>query len=144
MAGPGVKRLMVGTLLLGGLLAVATGWAALAPLPAGPREAVYVIPRGTAARQAAGATVAVFPSHLRFTIGVHDVLVIRNEDEVAATFGPVRLDPGQTYRVPFRTPASFQLACSVHEAGAVGITVVPAPPRGWERLRWRVTTFIGS
>jgi len=30
---------------------------------------------------------------MRFTIGVRDVLVLRNEDDVAATFGPVRLKP---------------------------------------------------
>ncbi len=45
-------------------------------------------------------------------------------------FGPVRLEPGQTYRVPFRTATTFQLACSVHEGGQVGIVVTAAPRRG--------------
>lgn len=113
-------------------------WAALAPLPAGSREVVYVIPPGTAARQAAGENPAVFPQRMRFTIGVRDVLVIRNDDDREATFGPVLLAPGQTYRVPFRNPAEFQLACSVHRGGEVAVVVVPAPAPGLARLRWRL------
>ena len=81
---------------------------------------------------------------MRFTIGVRDVLVLRNEDDVAATFGPVRLEPGQTYRVPFRAPTSFQLACSVHRESEVGITVRAPPSRGWERLHWRARHLMGS
>lgn len=133
--------------LAGGAAALAAllacgAWAALAPLPDGPREVTYVIPRGTAARQARGAEVRVLPDVLRFTVGVRDMLVLRNEDEVAATLGPVRLEPGQTYRLPFRAPVTFQLACSVHREGAVAIVVSPPPPRGWERLRWRATELL--
>jgi hypothetical protein len=113
-------------------------WAALAPLPAGPREVVYVIPKGAAARQAAGATAPTLPSSMRFTLGVRDVLVLRNEDDAPATFGPVVLAPGQTYRVPFREPARFQLACSLHPDGQIAIVVEPAPAPGWRRLLWRL------
>lgn len=119
-------------------------WAAFAPLPQGSREAVYVIPKGTAVQQSLGANPSVLPTVMRFTIGVRDVLVLRNEDDVAATFGPVRLEPGQTYRVPFRAPTSFQLACSVHREGEVGIIVSAPPPRGWERLQWRARHLMGS
>ena len=125
------------------LLTAIVAWAALAPLPGGAREVVYVIPKGTASRQALGMTPAVLPDVMRFTVGVRDVLVLRNEDDVAATFGPVRLEAGQTYRVPFRTPTRFQLACSVHEGGQVGIVVTAAPRRGWERVQWRVLNLIG-
>jgi len=124
-----------------GVLALAVGaaaWAALAPLPAGPREVVYVIPRGTAARQATGAAPPTLPSSMRFTLGVRDVLVLRNEDDAPATIGPVILGPGQTYRVPFREPASFQLACSLHPEGQIAVVVEPAPPPGWRRLLWRL------
>lgn len=129
----------------GAALAVLLGfaaWAALAPLPAGPREVTYAIPRGTAARQARGADVRVLPDVLRFTVGVRDVLVLRNDDEAAATLGPVRLEPGQTYRLPFRAPVTFQLACSVHREGSVSIVVSAAPPRGWARLSWRATELL--
>jgi hypothetical protein len=136
--------LIGGGAALVGLLGALAAWAALAPLPAGPREVVYVIPRGTAVQQSLGADPSVLPSVMRFTVGLRDVLVLRNEDEVAATFGPVRLEPGQTYRVPFRAPASFQFACSVHRQGAVEIVVSNPPRRGWERLQWRVLNLIGS
>lgn len=136
--------LIAGGVSITGLLVIASAWAAFAPLPAGPREVVYVIPKGTAVRQSLGANPSVLPAVMRFTIGVRDVLVLRNEDDVAATFGPVRLEPGQTYRVPFRAPTSFQLACSVHREGQVEI-IVSAPPRqGWERLQWRTWNLIGS
>lgn len=125
------------------LLAALAAWAAFAPLPGGPREAVYVIPNGTASRRALGVKPSVLPDVMRFTLGVRDVLVLRNEDDAAATFGPVRLAPGQTYRVPFRTAATFQLACSVHEGGQVGIVVTAAPREGWERLQWHVMNLIG-
>ncbi len=142
---PRVPRVLIaGGVAVAGLLAVAAAWAAFAPLPAGPREVVYVIPKGTAVQQSLGANPSVLPAVMRFTIGIRDVLVLRNEDDAAATFGPVRLEPGQTYRVPFRTPTSFQFACSVHREGAVGI-VVSAPPRpGWERLQWRTLNLISS
>lgn len=125
-----------------GLLVLAS-WAAFAALPAGPREALYVIPKGTASRQALGMKPSILPDTMRFTLGVQDVLVLRNEDDAAATFGPVRLEPGQTYRVPFRTATTFQLACSVHEGGQVGIVVTAAPQPGWPRLKWRVLNLIG-
>jgi hypothetical protein len=129
--------------VVGASLVVLAGVAPFAPLPSGPRETVYVIPKGTASRQALGVKSTVLPDVMRFTLGVRDVLVLRNEDDVAATFGPVRLEPGQTYRVPFRTATTFQLACSVHEEGQIGIVVTPAPRVGWERLQWRVMNLIG-
>jgi hypothetical protein len=138
------RVLLPGGVGAAGLLAAIAAWAAFAPLPAGPREVVYVIPKGTAVQQSLGASPSVLPAVMRFTLGVRDVLVLRNEDDVPATFGPVRLEPGQTYRVPFHAPTAFQLACSVHRDGAVGI-VVSAPPRpGWERLRWRAMNLTGS
>jgi hypothetical protein len=118
-------------------------WAAFAPIvPPASREALVVIPRGTAARQARGERTETFPAVLRFTIGIRDVLVIRNEDDAAATFGPVLLGPGQAYRVPFRTPATFNLACSAHQAGSITIVVTETPAAGWARLAWRVENML--
>lgn len=123
--------------ILAGLAAAA--WAAFAPIAPPPaREAVYVIPRGTAARQARGERTETFPPVLRLTIGLRDVLVLRNEDDAPVTFGPVLLAPGQTYRVPFRTPVSLKLACSAHQGGDITIVVLAPPGPGWERLRWRL------
>jgi hypothetical protein len=124
-------------------LAAAAVWAAFAPIPPGSREAVYVIPKGTAARIAAGAAVQAFPSRMRLTIGVRDLLVIRNEDDQPQSFGPVLLAPGQTYRVPFSAPATFDFACSAHEDGQLTIVVEREPVPGWRRLRWRVASLLG-
>jgi hypothetical protein len=122
-----------------GLGIVATvSWAAFAPLPPLPRERVYVIPRGTGARQAAGAFVSPIPSHIHLWVGLQDVLVLQNEDDVPQSFGPIQLRPRQTYRVPFQAPATFDFACTVHEDGQVAIVVERAPMSGWERLRWRL------
>lgn len=126
------------------LVAAAAGVAAFAPLSSRSREVEYVIPRGTAARQAAGESTYVFPPRLTFTIGVRDVLVLRNEDVVPASFGPLLLLPGQTYRLPFHAPGEFQLACSVHVGGDVGISVQGEPTPGWPRLRWRVVQGLES
>lgn len=139
------RRRLVAMLLIAAAGGVAAaGWAAFAPIPAGPREAVYVIPRGTAARIAAGEAVAAFPRRMRFTIGVRDVLVLRNEDDQPQSFGPVLLAPGQTYRVPFSAPATFDFACSAHEEGQLTIVVEHEPVPGWRRLRWRVVSLLGG
>jgi hypothetical protein len=141
MAGRGRRWGLVAT-VVAGLVGLATaGWvafAAFAPLPPMPRERVYVIPKGTGARQAAGQSVSPIPSHIHLWIGIQDVLVLRNEDDVPQAFGPIQLRPGQTYRVPFQVPATFDFACSVHDDGQVSIVVERAPVSGWERLRWRL------
>jgi hypothetical protein len=126
------------------VLIAAAGWAAFAPLPPGPREAVYVIPKGTAARLAAGEAVQALPSRMRFTIGVRDLLVIRNEDDQPQNFGPVLLFPGQTYRVPFTAPATFDFACSAHEEGQLTIVVEREPVAGWRRLLWRLGGLVSG
>ena len=116
----------------------AAGWAAVAPLPEGPRELLYVIPKGTAARQAAGDARTVLPSRIHLTIGVQDVLIIRNEDDAEQKIGPALLGSGQTYRLPFRAPAEIPLVCSAHPDGQFTIVVQAAPPAGGSRLRWRL------
>jgi hypothetical protein len=132
------RRWRFGVAVAAGLVTLATaGWGAFAPLPPMPRERVYVIPQGTSARQAAGQAVSPIPSRIRLLVGIQDVLVLRNEDDVPQAFGPIQLRPGQTYRVPFQVPATFDFACSVHEDGQVAIVVERAPAPGWARLRWR-------
>jgi len=128
------------SLLLGGGL-VALGWAALAPVaPLAPlaREAVYVIPKGTAARSAGGELPSGLPSWIHLRLGVRDILVLRNDDEQAQQFGPVLLAPGQTYRFTFDHPEVLQLTCSFHQGiGFVIFVDAPLSP-GWERLQWRL------
>jgi hypothetical protein len=113
-------------------------WAALAPLPAGPRELVYTIPPGTAARQARGERVSTLPSTVRLTLGVQDVLIIKNEDATEQRIGPALLAPGQSYRLPFRAPVEVPLMCSAHADGKFTIVVDAAPRPGVGRLQWRL------
>jgi hypothetical protein len=132
-------------MMLGGVavvLAGVAGWGAFAPLPAGEREVLYVIPRGTAARITAGQNVQALPSRIRLTLGVRDLLILRNEDDQPQSLGPVLLAAGQTYRLPFSAPATFDLACSAHSQGQITIAVAPEPVRGWPRLRWRIDELV--
>ncbi len=143
MAARAKRWIVLAAVAAAGVAALAALVAAFAPLPSDSREAVYVIPSGTAAKRspdAAGATP--LPSRIRMTLGVRDVLVLRNEGTVEQSFGPVLLAPGQTYRVPFHDAAEFQLACSAHADGQVTVTVEPAPSPGWARLLWRAHSVL--
>ncbi|HEY6815450.1 MAG TPA: hypothetical protein VI168_07925 [Croceibacterium sp.] len=125
-------------LLLGGL-----GWAALAPVGAGLREAVYEIPRGTSARRMAGEHVDIFPQTIRLTLGLRDVLVLRNADTVPHIFGPTLILPGQSFRLPFSQASTYSFECSAHPAGGLSVIVQEGPAAGWERLRWRWSRLTG-
>ncbi len=129
-----MKRLLVA---LFAMLALGVGWAALTPLPAGSREALYVIPKGTWERRMAGEKLDILPQELRLMLGVRDILVLRNDDTVPQVFGPVLVMPGQAFTMPFRQASRYQFACSLHASGQLAVIVEPAPAAGWERLRWR-------
>jgi hypothetical protein len=117
--------------------AAAAVWAMFAPLPAGPREQLFEIPAGTWARRAAGDKVDVLPREIRLTVGVKDILVVRNLDAVPQTVGPVLIMPGQSFRLPFDTASSVEFECTAHAGGQLRIVVAPRPDAGWRRLAWR-------
>lgn len=119
-------------------------WAALGAIPAGSREQVYVIPKGTWAQRYAGKDVQVLPSEIRLTIGVKDILVLRNDDDVPQMFGPVLIMPGQRFELPFRQASHYQFACSLHTSGQLAVVVEPAPEPGWARLRWRTKSMLDA
>ena len=121
------------------LIALASlGWAALAPIELASRDELFEIPRGTFARRMAGEKVEILPSTIRLTLGLNDVLLLRNADDVPQTFGPALIMPGQSFRLPFATASTYGFACSAHASGQLSIVVEPTPARGWETLRWRV------
>jgi hypothetical protein len=121
-------------------LAVAALWAMFAPLPSGSREQLFEIPAGTYARRAAGDKVETLPTEIRLTLGVKDVLVLRNLDTVPQTFGPVLIMPGQSFSMPFGVAGDVQFECTAHASGRMRIVVDPAPDVGWRRLAWRART----
>jgi hypothetical protein len=130
-----LQRLVAGAV---GIVAIAALWAMFAPIHAGPREQLFEIPAGTYARRAAGDKVEVLPPSIRLTLGVQDVLVVRNLDAVPQTFGPVLIMPGQSFRMPFGVAGDVQFECTAHASGHLRIVVDPAPDAGWPRLVWRV------
>jgi hypothetical protein len=127
--------------LAAGTLLAAAGWAGLAPVGERAREQTHVIPKGTWARRMAGDKSDVMPNDIRLTLGVRDVLVMRNEDEVPQMFGPVLMMPGQSFRLPFNVASRYDFACTAHVSGSLTVHVDPEP--GWWRmLRWRVASLL--
>lgn len=119
-------------LVLGGL-----GWAALAPISASSHDALFEIPRGTYAHRMAGEKAEIFPPVIRLTLGVNDVMVLRNADSVPHLFGPALIMPGQSFRLPFVQASTYSFQCTAHPNGGLSVIVDPAPAPGWQRLVWR-------
>lgn len=84
-----------------------------------------------------GHKVDILPNHIRLTLGVRDILVLRNHDAVPQLFGPTLLMPGQTFRLPFEQPAVYTFSCTAHPAGEMIISVDPYPATPWSRIGWR-------
>jgi len=134
-----VKRVLLAALLL---LVAVLGWAALMPLSGDSRDALFEIPHGTYARRMAGDKVEILPDTIRLTLGLRDVLLLRNLDEVPQTFGPVLIMPGQSFRLPFEVASTYSFACTAHASGQMNVIVDPLPASGWTRLRWRLQQLI--
>ena len=119
-------------------LALPLVWAALAPLRYPTRDRLFEIPKGTWARRMAGDKVEILPSVVQLTLGVQDVLLLRNNDTVPQLFGPVLIMPGQEFRLPFEQVSENQFACTAHASGQMTVSVEAFPDPGWERLKWRL------
>lgn len=124
-------------LVAGSVLGAAT-WAAFAPIRSASRDELFEIPQGTWARRMSGDPVEILPDEIRLVLGVRDVLVLRNQDDVPQMFGPTLLMPGQSFRLPFQVASSYQFACTAHASGQMTVVVEPMPETPWARLRWRV------
>ena len=113
------------------------GWAALTPVRFDSREEVFTIPKGTWARRMAGDKVDILPQRIYLTLGIRDVLHLRNEDDVPQTFGPALMMPGQSFRLPFEVASDYQFVCTAHASGSMEVIVAPRPASPLQRLRWR-------
>ena len=122
----------------------ALAWAALAPIERASRDELFEIPQGTWARRMAGDKVEILPDTIRLTLGINDVLLLRNADDVPQAFGPALVMPGQSFRLPFATASTYGFACSAHASGQLTVIVEPSPERGWETLRWRLRDLARS
>ena len=126
------------------LLAVMIGvllWACVAPVHTSSRDLLFEIPKGTSERRMKGDKVEILPSTVRLTLGLRDVLLLRNADTVPQIFGPVLIMPGQDFRLPFETVSENQFSCSAHASGQMTVIVEPMPNPGLMRLRWRLFEF---
>jgi hypothetical protein len=129
---------------LGAPLVVLTAWAAwagFAPIEVPSREKLFEIPKGTYARRAAGNLVDILPSKITLTLGVDDVLLLRNLDDVPQVFGPTIMMPGQSFRLPFEVASENQFACTAHTSGQMTVRVEPEPVWPWQKIRWRIRHF---
>jgi hypothetical protein len=124
-----------------GAAVVALGWAGFAPIELPTHDQRFEIPKGTYARRMAGDKVEILPSKIRLTLGLNDVLLLRNLDDVPQVFGPTIMMPGQSFRLPFERAASYDFACSAHASGQMTILVEDEPVMPWSKIRWRLRNF---
>ena len=121
----------------------AVAWAGLAPVSPESREEVHVIPKGTWARRSAGEKIDVLPPEIHLTLGVKDVLVMKNHDEVPQMFGPVLIMPGQSFRLPFGVASRYDFACTAHVSGQLTVFVGPMP-EWWQLAQLRAAAVMNS
>jgi hypothetical protein len=115
----------------------AIAWAALTPITFASREEIFEIPKGTWARRMSGDKVEILPSRVYLTVGIRDVLLLKNLDDVPQIFGPTLMMPGQSFSLPFEMASSYQFACTAHASGQMTVVVDERPNTPWRRLVWR-------
>ena len=121
-----------------GIFLGAAAWAALTPIKSESRDVVFEIPKGTWARRMAGNKIEILPSKIRLTLGLQDILVLKNSDDVPQIFGPTLMMPGQSFRLPFAVASDYQFACTAHASGQMTVVVDPMPESAWSRIWWRL------
>jgi hypothetical protein len=126
-----------GSLILAAAALGAIAWAAFTPVTFASREEIFEIPKGTWAHRMAGSKVEILPSRVFLTLGVRDVLLLKNLDDVPQIFGPTLMMPGQSFRLPFEVASSYQFACTAHASGQMTVVVDEQPDTAWRRLVWR-------
>jgi hypothetical protein len=131
---PVLKR---GSLILVAAALGAIAWAAFTPVTFASREEIFEIPKGTWAQRMAGNKVEILPSRVFLTLGIRDVLLLKNLDDVPQIFGPTLMMPGQSFRLPFEVASSYQFACTAHASGQMTVVVDEQPDTAWRRLVWR-------
>jgi hypothetical protein len=117
------------------------GWCAFATIQSSTRDELFAIPKGTWARRMAGDKVEILPAKIHLTLGINDVLLLKNLDDVPQIFGPVLIMPGQNFRLPFALASDYQFECSAHASGQMSVIVTAMPEQGWARLRWRMQWY---
>jgi len=116
--------------------------AALVPVNYDSRQELFEIPHGTWAQRMSGDPIDILPQRIYLALGVRDILVLKNLDEVPQMFGPTLIMPGQSFTLPFNLATEHQFACSAHVDGQMTVVVDPEPTPGWLRLQWRMKNLL--
>jgi hypothetical protein len=134
-----VKRrvFLRGLILLGCVLVAGIAAAAFVPVRYDSKEELFEIPKGTWARRMAGEKVEILPSDIHLVTRIHDVLVLKNLDDVPQIFGPTLMMPGQSLSLPFEVASDYEFACTAHLSGHMTVSVAEEPRWPWQRLWWR-------
>ena len=127
---------------LGGALLLLLLWGALAPLRTPSHERSFTFPEASEKEGRDGRRSMALPREMRLTLGVQDVLLLRNHDRRPHVFGPLQLQPGQEFRLPFEQAGDYAVACPDVAGGTLTVRVVRLPVPGWDRLRWRVQALV--
>jgi hypothetical protein len=90
----------------------------------------------------AGDPIEILPDEIRLTLGLRNILLLKNSDDVPQMFGPTLMMPGQSFRLPFDRAAEYQFACTAHASGQMTIIVDPFPATPWARLRFRLLELL--
>ena len=125
-----------------GVIFVPIALASLWPVRFESREELFEIPKGTFARKMAGDKHEILPSEIHLVVGIHNVLTLKNSDDVPQVFGPTLLMPGQTLRIPFSAPSENYFSCTAHASGQLIVSVEAEPVWPWTRLLYRVRTTV--
>ena len=93
-----------------------------------PHRVDLVIPFGTARQVEAGVANPSIPTNLTFIEG--DILVVKNEDEVAHQLGPVWVPPQTSGVLELNSSSSFAYTCSFQPTKYLDIDVRPSLTTG--------------
>lgn len=85
-----------------------------------------------------GSKIEILPEQIHLTLGLRDILVLRNLDDVPQIFGPTLMMPGQSLKLPFAVASTYTFACTAHVSGQMTIVVHPRPATPWARIHWRL------
>jgi hypothetical protein len=131
-------------LILATAVLVPCAVAGFTPVHSASHDRIFTIPKGTWARRMSGDKVEILPDHIRLTLGLRDILVLRNQDDVPQIFGPTLMMPGQSFRLPFDRAAEYTFACTAHASGQMIIVVEPNPNTPWARIHWRFQELLST
>ena len=131
-------------LIVAGVILTPVIVASLWPVTFASREELFDIPKGTFARHMAGNHHDLLPSEIDLVVGIHNVLWLKNSDNVPQIIGPTLLMPGQSLRIPFTRPSDNYFNCTAHSNGQLLVLVEADPAWPWERLSWRVRRLLKS